>query len=88
MLVIIIYKVKQPDYMGDGKLLSDSSELFSSGLVSLNISPIVKVGLFGYVRFEEFSIVDCDATRTIGSVLRDTNTLRIPAKIKRVALIM
>ena len=88
MLIIIIFKVKQPDYMGDGKLLSDSSELFSSGLVSLNISPIVKVGLFGYVRFEEFSIDDCDATRIIGSVLRDTNTLRIPANIKRVALIM
>ena len=88
MLVIIIYKVKQPDYMGDGKLLSDSSELFSSGLVSLNISPIVKVGLLGYVRFEEFSIDDCDATRTIGSVIRDANTLRIPANNKRVALIM
>ena len=74
--------------MGDGKLLSDSPELFSSGLVVLNISPIVKVGLFGYVRFEEFSIDDCDAKRIIGSVLKDTDTLRITTNIKRVALIM
>lgn len=73
--------------MGDGKLLSDSSDLFSSGLVALNISPIVKVGLFGYVRFEEFSIDDCDNTRVIGSVLTDTDTLRIPTNIKRAALI-
>ena len=64
--------------MGAGKLLSDSSELFSSGLVPLNISSIVKVGLFGYVRFEEFSIDDCDTTKIIGSVLKYTDTLRIP----------
>lgn len=57
MLVIIIYKVKQPDYMGDGKLLSDSSELFSSGLVSLNISPIVKVGLLGMLDLKNFPLM-------------------------------
>ena len=74
--------------MGDGKLLSDSPELFSSGLVALNISPIVKVGLFGFVRFEEFSIDGCDATRVIGSVLKDTDTLRIPTNIKRAAFII
>ena len=74
--------------MGDGKLLSDSLVLFSSGLVALNISPIVKVGLFGLVRFEEFSIDDCDATRIIGSVLKDTSILRIPTNIKRVNLNM
>ena len=33
--------------MGDGKLLSDSLELFPCILVPLSISPIVKVGLFG-----------------------------------------
>lgn len=74
--------------MGDGKLLSDSLELFSSGLVVLNISPIVKVGLFGYVRFEEFSTDDCDATRIIGSELKHTDKLRIPTNIKRVTLII
>ena len=83
-----MYVVQQPHYMGDGKLLSDSPELFSSGLVAFNISPIVKVGLFGFVRFEEFSIDDCDATRIIGSVLKDTDTLRIHTNIKRVALII
>ena len=52
-----MYKVKQPDYMGDGKLLSDSSELFSSGLVSLNISPIVKVGLLGMLDLKNFPLM-------------------------------
>jgi len=33
--------------MGDGKLLSDSLELFPCILVPLSISPIVKVGLSG-----------------------------------------
>jgi len=56
-------------------------------LVPFNISPIVTLGLFGEVKFEEFSIDDCATTRLKVSVLNETAMLRIPSNIKMVVLV-
>ena len=55
--------------------------------VPFNISPIVTLGLFREVKFEEFSIDDCATTRSKVSVLNKEAMLRIPRNIKRVDLI-